>query len=347
MVPISISDSDELLIIAPHPDDECIGVGGILCQYPDKCTVYVLTDGAQGQGNMSSEECRENRRQEFISEMRFLGLNNYVFLNISDGTLMNHVDCIEHVKLENYTKIFVTGLYDGHTDHSAALYCVLNALKKQVICKADVYLYEVHNELLNPTNFMDITDFIDKKIQAVRFHKSQLNAVRYDRLIELNAELRAIQHRQAGVFWEVYEKVNLDTYLHFETNNAIESELSKFKQFYQVLTKWMLNDKQKKLEKLLIEKYALSECIIYGYAELGQILEKRLSDTSICIKNVMDKKITGFSKKGIKIIKPNDVYDKNIPIVVTAIFYYGEIRKELKELGFKKIYSLYEIITSL
>ena len=47
-LPIVIDSEDKIAIIAPHPDDECIGVGGILSLYPELCDVFVLTDGRYG-----------------------------------------------------------------------------------------------------------------------------------------------------------------------------------------------------------------------------------------------------------------------------------------------------------
>ena len=47
-VKLSIKENDKILVIAPHPDDECIGVGGVLSLYPELCTVILLTNGSRG-----------------------------------------------------------------------------------------------------------------------------------------------------------------------------------------------------------------------------------------------------------------------------------------------------------
>lgn len=53
---INIKCDDKILIIAPHPDDECIGCGGLLSLYPEKCSVVVMTDGSQGNINVVPEQ---------------------------------------------------------------------------------------------------------------------------------------------------------------------------------------------------------------------------------------------------------------------------------------------------
>lgn len=62
---LSINNNDKILILAPHPDDECIGAGGILALFPELCNVIVLTDGRQGQGMISPEIEKEIRKKSF------------------------------------------------------------------------------------------------------------------------------------------------------------------------------------------------------------------------------------------------------------------------------------------
>ncbi|MBP3768914.1 MAG: PIG-L family deacetylase [Lachnospira sp.] len=347
MIPIDISSKDKILIIAPHPDDECIGVGGILSKYADRCSVIVLTDGCQGQGNQSVEDCRIQRKNEFISEMEYLGINDYKFLEIIDGTLISHLDCMNDISLKKYSKIFVTGYSDGHVDHTAAYHCIVKALMIQNNIDTEVYLYEVHKELVNPTHYLNITDCIDRKLKAIRFHDSQLGGIPYDYFAEITAVHRGIQNRQPNSLWEVYQKIELKNQNLLGEGIEKEKELSKFKQFYQILTKWMLNDDSKEFYDILRNKYSISRCIIYGYAELGKILEKKLLKTSIQIDKIIDKKCLGLSNSGITINRPEDISEYDVPIIVTATYYYDDIKKELQDIGHKYIYSLFEIVTNL
>ena len=136
---LSIKEDDRLLIIAPHPDDECIGPGGVLALYPHLCKVIVLTDGRQGQGDVAPELEKKIRKQEFANEMRILGISDYEMFDYEDGSLMQYTDCLENIDLTSFTKIFVTGIHDNHPDHTAACISMYQALKMQAITNVEIH----------------------------------------------------------------------------------------------------------------------------------------------------------------------------------------------------------------
>ena len=45
---MKINQDDKILIVAPHPDDESIGMGGFLSLYGPQCDVLLVTDGRKG-----------------------------------------------------------------------------------------------------------------------------------------------------------------------------------------------------------------------------------------------------------------------------------------------------------
>lgn len=81
-----INSSDRVLIVAPHPDDEAIGAGGVIrycVEHKIPVEVVVMTDGDTGNG------IAVERHNESVNAMNVLGLNseNITFLGYRDGSL--------------------------------------------------------------------------------------------------------------------------------------------------------------------------------------------------------------------------------------------------------------------
>lgn len=87
-----ISEKERVLVVAPHPDDETIGCGGLLALYPEQCDVLLLTDGRKGKSiqrkHCSDEEIIEIRRRELRTALDTAGVKNLICLDIPDSTLM-------------------------------------------------------------------------------------------------------------------------------------------------------------------------------------------------------------------------------------------------------------------
>ncbi len=342
MQPINITQNDRILIVAPHPDDECIGAGGVLALYPQLCDVVVLTDGSLGQGNVAHEIEKEIRRKEFIREMEIASISEYNMLNIEDGTLMRHTDCMVGIDMSKYTKIFVTGSYDNHPDHTAAFESVFNALEKQRV-NADVYLYEVHAPLHEPTHMLDITNVMEIKKGLIRVHKSQVEEMPYDRLASANAEYRALQNRMKDRYIEVYSLVHSR-----ESSDlrlvVMEERLQKHIMFYQILTKWMSLELEGKDITVTLKEKGYKNIAVYGYAELGQLLCRNLIKSGMNISYVLDKKVKRADDEGLIFYVPDESLAPVDAVIVTAVYYFDEIRLELESMGFVNVISLKNLI---
>lgn len=346
MKALDIRNNDRILIIAPHPDDECIGPGGVLLQYPKQCEVIVLTDGRQGQGDIAPEKEKQIRKQEFLNEMKWLNVGGFRMFDIEDGTLLSHIDCLDGISLKEYSKIFVTGLSDDHPDHKAAFLCVKEAAKKVASEEMpECYLYEVHTPLQLPTHFLDISEKLKGKCELIRLHQSQLKELPYDVLAEQCACYRATLYRMPGKKIEVYEAVDLS-----EKADSVISEteilLQKERVNGWVLKRWILRLLESiKIVDELSEK-GITTTYIYGYGELGKLLIRELSDTKINIEAVLDRRAGQFNGGKIPVI-PLEKADYKLPVVVTVIYEYPEIERKLKAFGFEKIYSLRSLLEGM
>ena len=66
---IVFREDDRIAVIAPHPDDECLGAGAVLLLAPERTDIFVLTDGSHGNPEKSIEEEAVIRRMQFEAEM--------------------------------------------------------------------------------------------------------------------------------------------------------------------------------------------------------------------------------------------------------------------------------------
>ena len=193
---LSIKKHDKLLIVAPHPDDETIGCGGILAAYGPQCSVLLLTDGCLGKSaeEQSEEETAAVRKQEFETVMAFFGVNQYWMLDIKDGRLGSCGKEIPHADLSAYDFIFVPNRNERHPDHKAAFDVFRKMCRRQHI-ESRLIEYEVWSPIISANFFFDMSDLIDKKIGALQHYASQIRAIDYEALVKgLNSYRGAPQH---------------------------------------------------------------------------------------------------------------------------------------------------------
>lgn len=173
-----VTPIDSILIIAPHPDDECIGCGGLLLEHSQQCSVWVLTDGCHGCPGVESSLVATQRKAEFITEMRFLNIRDYHMFELEDGTLNQCVTPYRDEELCRFSKVFVPCSTDIHPDHRAAygmLYNSIGTNKNDL----ELYQYEISSPLTDVSHYIDISEYVEKKEQLICLHESQLHVMDY------------------------------------------------------------------------------------------------------------------------------------------------------------------------
>ena len=80
---------------------------------------------------------------------------------------------------------------------------------------------------------------------------------------------------------------------------------------------------------------------------MGNLLYKELLNSDIVVTCILDKRTIKSHNIGVEILNPIDGDRTSDAVIVTAIYYYDEIKIELEELGYRNIVSLQNLIEEL
>jgi LmbE family N-acetylglucosaminyl deacetylase len=205
-----------VLVIAPHPDDESIGCGGTICLHTsraDRVTAVFLTSGELGLKQLPREQACRIRESEAQAAAHVLGITAVEFLRFPDWYVVEHVHEAATVlrallEREAPARIYLPHDREWHPDHQAALPIVREALRGSSIRCPTLLCYEVWTPLAEYDDGEDITQVMRRKLQAVRCYHSQVEQLRYDRGV------RGLNLYRGAVAWgcryaEVFQHVAL------------------------------------------------------------------------------------------------------------------------------------------
>ena len=177
-----------VLVLAAHPDDEALGCGGaVLAQVADddRVGVVFLTSGELGLASYPVDEARRVREAEAAAAAAVLGFASVDFLRLADGALGDDLSALRKALapfVDGVDLVYAPHPEEEHADHAAVGRAVAE------IAKIDVLGYEIWTPIASPGFVVDISDLMDRKLEAIRCYKCQLEYWPYDRAIEgLNA----------------------------------------------------------------------------------------------------------------------------------------------------------------
>lgn len=156
------------IILAPHPDDETIGCGGIISKYNNTAIDMISV--------LFTYKEEEPRGVEYINAMKELGCR-YQFIGLKDGELANHKEKLVTILQQLMDSIcpdivFTPYLLDVNPDHKA----VSESLSEVIFHKDTlISMYEVWTPILYPNYYIDISTQIVKKEKALQCYESQEN----------------------------------------------------------------------------------------------------------------------------------------------------------------------------
>ena len=162
-----------ILAIGAHPDDIEIAAGAALAKMRDtgyKITGLVMTYGEKG-GDA------ETRPREAEKGAQFLGLERVEVYHFTDthleGDGVELTRAIEKAILrEKPDIIFTHSEHDLHQDHKAVFEATLRATRNYPVT---ILCYESPSSTqdFRPTYFVDVCDYVEVKVEAIRQHWDQ------------------------------------------------------------------------------------------------------------------------------------------------------------------------------
>ncbi len=200
---MSGEERTRVLVIMAHPDDPEFSCGGTIARWvrEGRYVGYVLiTSGDKGSEDptMTPERLRKTREAEQRAAAAVLGVHEVHFLRYPDGELFPtqelRRDIVYHIRrfrphivvCQDPTAYYFEDYYINHPDHRAAGEAVLAAVfplardrlnfpEHEAAGLSPHKVREVYiTTTPNPTTWVDITDVLELKLQAILQHKSQV-----------------------------------------------------------------------------------------------------------------------------------------------------------------------------
>jgi LmbE family N-acetylglucosaminyl deacetylase len=225
-----------ILVFAPHPDDDLIGCGGSIVMHLEKgnevFVIYVTNGDAECQ-RFQPDEFIKVRKKETISAAHCLGLKveNLFFLDEKPWRLNEErvrFKLLELVRQIRPDVCYIPHIADAHLDHQIVSRVAFDAINmapskwfrryhsscEKPFSTSVILAYEVWSPLMTPNYFEDITPFLEKKLRALKEHKSQTVAKYEHAYRGMNAFRGAMHEGKESVFSEAFQILKILTVFH-------------------------------------------------------------------------------------------------------------------------------------
>jgi len=213
------SVEQKVLIVSPHFDDESIGCGGAVSRHVDsgdRVSVLFMTDGSEG--------CPEEESRDLVSAIRkreaeaacdALCIDRLEFLDEPETMLMMSPRLMKKMRQiisdTSPNIIYLPSFLDNHIDHvelNRVLYHALSGVEGDL----EIRLFGLWT-IIPPNFIVDITEVIDRKIEAVNKYRSQIVQVDYLSVTLALNRYWSIKYGDKPGYSEVYYSAERGEYL--------------------------------------------------------------------------------------------------------------------------------------
>jgi LmbE family N-acetylglucosaminyl deacetylase len=200
-----------VLVLAPHADDEVLGMGGTISRLKksgERVVLAVLTGHGVEPHPIWSRDNWNKIRSECQAAANIMGVNEVIYRELPAACLdaipawqVNKV-VAEIVAIIQPSEVYIPFHYDLHQDHAAIAYALYVAARPYLAtarCIKRVLAYETLSEThlappylmaaFQPNVYVDISDTLETKLNAMRAYSSQIQP---DHLPRSIAALKAL-----------------------------------------------------------------------------------------------------------------------------------------------------------
>lgn len=212
----------KILVVSPHADDETIGMGGTMARYAEEgheVVVAVMTGHGEEESHpIWPRETWDIIRAEAREAYEILGVKQIIFEEIPAARVadqpvwkLNKITD-EMVKNVRPDIVYLPFPFDLHKDHRELFHSFSVACRPCSEVGAsikEIYTYEVMSEThwnapyvepgFMPTVWINISDYLETKLKALKSFKSQMLPSPHARSIEAMRALAVFRGAQAGV----------------------------------------------------------------------------------------------------------------------------------------------------
>lgn len=207
----------KILVLAVHPDDETLGCGGTILRHKeenDEVDWLIVTNITEKNG--FKKEIVQNRQDEIDIVNKLYNFNSITKLNLptikldelTSGEVIGKISqVIKNIKPE---VIYLQYRGDAHSDHLIVFDAVMTCSKsfrypyvKEIYAMETLSETEFSAPLIQnafiPNHFVDISKYIDKKIEIMKVYKSELQEHPFPRSERNIRALATLRGAYAGV----------------------------------------------------------------------------------------------------------------------------------------------------
>ena len=219
-----------ILIIAPHPDDDVIGMGGTIALKAKEGASFTIIYVTNGSGSVKTGEYKDLSKEELIilrkeeakrslvpllddaSDVRqeFLGLESATLFTTPE-LFTRELDAI--LRSKKYDEVYIPYFKDRHPTHKAVAELSIETIKHGRF-PVELYAYETWDPLPVGENtiIVDISRYYRNKLAAVSCHKSQCSITPFDEGIiaknRYNAVFNQINTRNKMDYAELFLRLS-------------------------------------------------------------------------------------------------------------------------------------------